>query len=61
MFESKYLLIFSVFSGEASRYSHVAKLAYGLMGRDPKNKFLLPIKSWILLIFYYLFLDHSSI
>ena len=60
MFESWYLLIFSVFSGGASRCSHVAKLALGLMDRDQKNKFLLPIKSWILLIFYY-FLAHSSI
>ena len=51
MFESQYLLIFSVFSGGASRCSHAAKPAYGLMDSDQKNKFLLSIKSWILLIF----------
>ena len=45
MFESRYLLIFFVFSGGASRCNHVAKLARGLMDRDQKNKFLLPIKS----------------
>ena len=56
MFESQYLLIFSVFFGGASRCSHVAKLAHGLMGKDQKNKFLLPIKSWILFIFNYYFL-----
>ena len=50
MFESRYLLIFSVFFGGASRCSLVAKLAHGLMGRVQKNKFLLPIKSWILFI-----------
>ena len=55
MFESQYLLIFSIFSS-SSRYNHVAKLAHGLMGKDQKNKFLLPIKSWILLFFNYLFL-----
>ena len=32
------------------------KLANGLMGRDQKNKFLLSIKSWILLIFNKFFL-----
>ena len=45
MFESQYLLIFSVFFGGASRCSHVAKLANGLMGREQKEKFLLSIKS----------------
>ena len=34
MFESQYLLIFFVFSGGASRCSHVEKLAHGLMGGD---------------------------
>ena len=56
MFENRYLLIFSMFSRGASRCSHVAKLAYGLIGIDPKNKFHLSIKSWILLIFNYYFL-----
>ena len=50
MFESGYLLIFSVFFGGASRCSHVAKLAHRLMGKDQKNKCFLPIKSWILLL-----------
>ena len=50
MFESWYLLMFSIFFGGASRCSDVAKLAHGLMDRDQKNKFLLPVKSWILLI-----------
>ena len=56
MFESQYLLIFYVFFGGASRCSHVAKLAHGMMGIDQKNKLLLPIKFWILLIFNYYFL-----
>ena len=56
MFESGYLLIFSVFSRGASRCSHVVKFAHGLMGKDQKNKFLLSIKSWTLLIFNYYFL-----
>ena len=60
MFESRYLKIFSVFFGGASRCSHVAKLAHELMGKDPKNKFLLPIKSWTLLIFS-LFFSHSCL
>ena len=55
MFESRYSLILSVFSRGASRCSHVAKLALGLMDRDQKNKFLLPIKSWILPIFNFIF------
>ena len=56
MFESRYLLIFSVFSRGASRYSHVTKLAHGLMDRDQKNKFHLSINSWILLILFLFFL-----
>ena len=62
MFESRYLLVFSVFSRGASKCSHVAKLAHGLIGRDQKNKFLLSIKSWILLIFNFNFnfFAHSS-
>ena len=56
MFESQHFLIFFVFSGGASRCSYVAKLAHGLMGRDQKNKFLLSINFWILLIFNYYFL-----
>ena len=60
MFESRYVLIFYVFSRGASRCSHVAKLAHGMMDRDQKNKFLLPIESWILLIYYYYF-SHISI
>ena len=55
MFESLFLLIFYVFFGGASRCSHVAKLAHRLMDRDQKNKFTLPIKSWILLIFNFNF------
>ena len=51
MFESWNLLIFFVFSRGASKCSHVTKLFHGLMGRDEKNKFILLIKSWILLIF----------
>ena len=61
MFESQYVLIFFVFFGGASRYSHVVKLDHGLMDRDPKNKFLLPIKSWILLIFILLFCSYFYI
>ena len=45
MFESWYLLIFFVFFGGASRCSYVAKLAHGLMDKDQKIMFLLPIKS----------------
>ena len=60
MFESCYLLIFSIFFGGAFRCSHVAKLAHGLMDRDQKNKFFLSIKSWNLLIFNDLFV-HSCI
>ena len=56
MFESHYLLIFSIFSKCDSRCSHVAKLAHGLMGQDQKDKFLLPIKSWILFTIKYYFL-----
>ena len=43
MFENRYLLIFSVFSG----------------GAGQKNKFLLPIKFWIL--FIKIFFSHNSI
>ena len=53
MFESKYLLIFFVFYGGASRCSYVAKLAHRLMGKDQKSKFLLLVESWISLIFNY--------
>ena len=56
MFESWYLLIFFVFSRGASRCSNVAKLAHGLIGKDQKNKFLLPTKPSILFIFNYFFL-----
>ena len=59
MFESWYLLIFFVVSRGASRCSHEAKLAHGLMDRDQRNKFLIPINSWILLIFN--FFPHSCI
>ena len=51
MFESRLLLIFAIFFGGAFRCSHVAKLAHALMDRDQKNKFLLPMKSWILFVF----------
>ena len=50
MFESQYLLTFYVIFGGAFRCSHVAKLAHRQMGKDQKNKFILSIKSWILLI-----------
>ena len=49
MFKSQCLLVFSI-------CSHVAKLSDGLMGKDQKNKFLLPLKSWILFIFNLYFL-----
>jgi hypothetical protein len=31
--------------------SHVANIAHGLLGRMPKNKFVLSIESWILTFF----------
>ena len=51
MFESQYLLIFSTSSRGASICIHVAKLAHGLMDKDQKDKYIFPIKSWILFIF----------
>ena len=51
MFARTYLLNFSIFSRGASRCSHVAQLAHGLVGRDHINRVLLSVKSWIVFIF----------
>lgn len=53
------IIEFFVFSSRVLRCSHVANIAQGLVCKDPNNKFVSSIKSWIFTLFQNLFFAHG--